>query len=65
MERGALLVIRGAEERPGDRYGEAADVLFHLTVLLAAKGIALERVMAELARREGTSGLEEKASRSR
>lgn len=26
MERGALLVIRGAEERPGDRYGEAADV---------------------------------------
>ena len=26
MERGALLVLRGAEERPGDRYGEAADV---------------------------------------
>ena len=46
-----------------DCRGEAADVLFHLTVLLAAKGIPLERVMAELARREGTSGLAEKAAR--
>lgn len=44
--------------------GEAADVLFHLTVLLAAKGISLERVMAELDRRDGVSGLAEKASRS-
>lgn len=44
--------------------GEAADVLFHLTVLLAAKGISLERVMAELDRRDGISGLAEKASRS-
>lgn len=44
--------------------GEAADVLFHLTVLLAAKGISLEQVMAELERREGNSGLAEKASRS-
>ena len=39
-------------------------MLFHLTVLLAAKGISLEQVMAELERREGTSGLAEKASRS-
>ncbi len=44
--------------------GEAADVLFHLLVLLAQKGIALEKVLAELERREGTSGLVEKASRS-
>ncbi|MBL8656663.1 MAG: phosphoribosyl-ATP diphosphatase [Altererythrobacter sp.] len=44
--------------------GEAADLLFHLTVLLAAKGVPLERVMAELERREGTSGLAEKAGRS-
>jgi phosphoribosyl-ATP pyrophosphohydrolase len=43
--------------------GEAADVVFHLMVLLAKKGIALDRVMAELDRREGTSGLVEKASR--
>ena len=45
--------------------GEAADILFHLTVLLDAKGVALEDVMAELDRREGVSGIEEKASRSR
>ena len=43
--------------------GEAADVLFHLLVLLAKKGIPLDRVMAELERREGTSGLAEKAAR--
>lgn len=44
--------------------GEAADVLFHLLVLLADKGVALADVMAELDRREGVSGLEEKAARS-
>lgn len=44
--------------------GEAADVLFHLLVLLAEKGIPLEKVLAELERREGTSGLVEKAARN-
>mgnify|MGYP000858000802 FL=1 len=44
--------------------GEAADVLFHLLVLLDAKGVTLEDVYAELERREGTSGIAEKASRS-
>ena len=44
--------------------GEAADVIFHLLVLLAGKGIPLSAVLAELERREGTSGLVEKASRS-
>jgi phosphoribosyl-ATP pyrophosphohydrolase len=44
--------------------GEAADVLFHLLVLLAAKDIPLSDVLAELERREGTSGLVERASRS-
>lgn len=44
--------------------GEAADLLFHLLVLLGEKDISLERVLAELDRREGLSGLEEKASRS-
>ena len=43
---------------------EAADVLFHLLVLLAEKGVPLADVLAELDRREGTSGLDEKASRS-
>lgn len=42
---------------------EAADVLYHLLVLLRASGVTLEEVMAELDRRTAQSGLEEKASR--
>jgi len=42
---------------------ESADLLFHLMVLCAQSGIALEDVLAELARREGISGIEEKKSR--
>lgn len=43
---------------------EAADILFHLLVLLGARDVKLADVLAELERREGTSGLEEKAARS-
>jgi phosphoribosyl-ATP pyrophosphohydrolase/phosphoribosyl-AMP cyclohydrolase len=42
---------------------EAADLLFHMMVGLTARGIAFERVAAELGRRFGTSGHTEKASR--
>ncbi len=42
---------------------ESADLLFHLMVLLQARGLSLADVVAELARREGLSGLEEKAQR--
>ncbi|WP_416881413.1 phosphoribosyl-ATP diphosphatase [Marivita sp.] len=51
----------------GDRdrlTSEAADVLFHLLVMLKSCDVALADVMAELARRQGQSGLQEKASRS-
>lgn len=58
------VIAAMAQDRAG-LVGEAADVLFHLLVLLDRQGIALEEVLAELDRREGTSGLEEKASRSR
>ena len=44
--------------------GEAADLMFHLLVLLAERDVPLAEVLAELDRREGTSGLDEKASRS-
>ncbi len=50
----------------GDRArltAEAADVLYHLLVMLAARDITLAEVEAELARREGTSGIAEKAGR--
>lgn len=51
----------------GDREkltAEAADVLYHLLVMLAARDVTLDQVLAELERREGTSGLAEKAARS-
>jgi phosphoribosyl-ATP pyrophosphohydrolase len=51
----------------GDRdrlTSEAADVLFHLLVMLKSRDVALADVMAELARRQGQSGLQEKANRS-
>jgi phosphoribosyl-ATP pyrophosphohydrolase len=52
----------------GDRTAltaEAADVLYHLLVVLQGAGIPLDDVMAELDRRTGQSGLAEKASRSK
>jgi len=45
--------------------GEAADLLFHLIALLADCGVSLDDVRAELERREGVSGLDEKASRAK
>jgi len=43
--------------------GEAADLLFHLLILLADAGLSLDDVRAELSRREGISGIAEKAAR--
>lgn len=42
---------------------EAGDLIYHTFVLLAWKGVSIDEVAAELARREGTSGLAEKANR--
>ena len=42
---------------------EAADVLYHLLVMLAARDVTLDDVLAELAQRQGTSGIDEKAAR--
>jgi phosphoribosyl-ATP pyrophosphohydrolase len=50
----------------GDRSAltsEAADVLYHLLVMLASRDVALADVLAELDRREGLSGIAEKAAR--
>ncbi|MDX8351268.1 phosphoribosyl-ATP diphosphatase [Cognatiyoonia sp. IB215182] len=50
----------------GDRAGltlEAADVLYHLLVMLAACDVPLDAVMDELAKRKGQSGIAEKAAR--
>lgn len=50
----------------GDRdrlTAEAADAVYHLLVMLAARDVTLADVLAELARREGLSGIAEKAAR--
>ena len=44
---------------------ECADVLYHMAVMLAAQGLSLTDVLAELERREGTSGVAEKAARGK
>jgi phosphoribosyl-ATP pyrophosphohydrolase len=56
----ALAAVAGSEAA---LTAEAADVLYHLLVMLAARGITLAAVMAELKRRTAESGLAEKAAR--
>lgn len=56
------IVAALAEDRDA-LVGEAADLLFHLAVLLADAELSLAEVLAELDRREGLSGLAEKAAR--
>ncbi len=63
-EEAVEAVVAALAEDRDDMVEEAADVLFHLMVLLSAKDIPLGEVMAELDRREGVSGLEEKANRT-
>lgn len=57
----AVATLSGSRD---ELVGEAADILFHLAVALQARDIPLAAVLAELDRREGRSGIEEKASRS-
>jgi phosphoribosyl-ATP pyrophosphohydrolase len=63
-EEATETVIAALAGDEAELVGEAADLLFHLMVLLGAKGVSLEQVLAELERREGMSGLAEKAARS-
>jgi phosphoribosyl-ATP pyrophosphohydrolase len=55
-----IAAVSGSNE---ELVGESADLLFHLLVLLNARGVSLDHVLGELDRREGLSGLDEKASR--
>jgi phosphoribosyl-ATP pyrophosphohydrolase len=63
-EEAVELVIALSEGDETPIVSEAADVLYHLAVALRARGVGLERVMVELERRAGMSGLAEKAARS-
>nr|WP_111298777.1 phosphoribosyl-ATP diphosphatase [Paracoccus saliphilus] len=62
-EEAVEAIIEAIKGDKAKLVSEAADVLFHLLVMLAARDVSLADVEAELARREGISGLQEKASR--
>ena len=62
-EEAVETVIAAVSDDREGLVSESADLLMHLLVLLQTKGVTLAEVMAELDRREGVSGLEEKASR--
>lgn len=62
-EEAVETVIAAVAQDDAALVGEAADLLFHLLVLLNARGLGLADIEAELARREGRSGLDEKAGR--
>ena len=63
-EEAVETVVAALSGHPAELVGEAADLLFHLLVLLRARGLSLAVVLGELERREGLSGIAEKASRS-
>lgn len=62
-EEAVEAAIAAVQDDRAGLTGEAADLIFHLLVLLADTGLSLNDVRAELARREGISGIDEKASR--
>ena len=62
-EEAVETVIAALQDDKDALAGESADLIYHLLVLLRAKGVDVEAVAAKLEAREGTSGLAEKASR--
>ena len=62
-EEAIEAIIAAAKDDRENLTYEAADVLYHLLVMLAARGVALDDVLEELARRQGLSGIAEKAAR--
>jgi len=62
-EEAVEAIIEAVKNDKAKLTSEAADVLFHLLVMLQSRGVALADVLAELERREGTSGIAEKAAR--
>ena len=64
-EEATETVMAAKDGAPDKIVHEVADLWFHTLVLLAREGLGPDRVLAELDRRFGLSGLEEKASRPR
>jgi len=63
-EEAVEAVIAGATGKADALVRESADLLYHLLVMWAETGVIPDDVWAELAHREGTSGLAEKAGRN-
>jgi phosphoribosyl-ATP pyrophosphohydrolase len=63
-EEAVEVVIAAISDDKAGMVSESADLMFHLAVLLADAGLSFDDVRAELERREGVSGIEEKAKRS-
>lgn len=64
-EEAIEAVLAGAGESDEALKGEAADLLYHLLVLLESRNLALADVLEVLERRQGVSGLQEKAERAK
>ncbi len=64
-EEAIETVLAGVGSDPKALTAEAADTLYHLLVLLECRDVALADVCAELERRMGTSGIDEKKNRGR
>ncbi|SFG17944.1 phosphoribosyl-ATP diphosphatase [Sulfitobacter dubius] len=62
-EEAVEAIIEAVKNDPKGLTSEAADVLYHLLVMLAARDVPLSDVLDELARRQSTSGIAEKAAR--
>ncbi|SHG52722.1 phosphoribosyl-ATP diphosphatase [Cognatishimia maritima] len=62
-EEAVEAIIEAIKNDRDGLINESADVLFHLLVMLQSRGVSLDEVLAELARRQGISGIAEKASR--
>lgn len=62
-EEAIEAIIEAVKDDKVGLTGEAADVLYHLMVMLAARDVPLSDVMAELSRRQSQSGVAEKANR--
>ncbi|MEP5758670.1 MAG: phosphoribosyl-ATP diphosphatase [Litoreibacter sp.] len=63
-EEAIEAIIAAVKNDPENLRDEAADVLYHLLVVLAARNIPLDDVLATLEARQSQSGIAEKASRS-
>jgi phosphoribosyl-ATP pyrophosphohydrolase len=64
-EEAVEAIVAAAQGDRAALTAECADALYHMAVMLAAQGLSLADVTAELARREGVSGVAEKAARKR